>query len=119
MSEGKYSAVCRFCGQVITSDIMFDSEAEALDWGTQHCDCSKANASRNVESAQKSAREMLTEFKDKQLDIICHGIANVGFCFCDSATYKFDGVWTVKIKRAADGTIVVDLKKSQSERIEL
>lgn len=43
MSE-KYEAFCPYCGQMVVSDMVFLSEADAEQYAAMHCSCDEAQA---------------------------------------------------------------------------
>ena len=114
-----YIPVCKFCGQAHIPPADFESEAAAIEWATMYCMCDEGKTYRQVERSKKEAEEMLTEFDDKIKGCIGRGIADVGFHVLDKLTMCFDGTHTVKLTRKADGTVVMELKETTSEKIEL
>ena len=114
-----YIPVCKFCGQAHIPPVEFETEEAAVEWATMNCLCDEGETYRLVERSKKEAEDMLGEYDDKVKACIGRSIADVGFRVLDKVSMSFNGRHTVKLTRKTDGTVVMELKETTSEKIEL
>ena len=118
MSE-KYMAVCRFCGQVIVTDGLFDSAADAVEYASRHCSCPDAKVYSEIETAKENACAWLVELEDSQKKLVCEAIAAVGFENAESVSIKLDGVYTVKIKKNGHDKLQLSITDKKTSNFEI
>ncbi len=111
--------VCRFCGQIISTEQEFDCAIAAEEWASRNCSCDDSLKYQEVMDSVDNAREFLTELPDKQLTIVCNAVADVGFEVIDSVTIKLCKQKSISVKKNASGIVSVKIKSNKTEQIDL
>ena len=119
MTNTEINAVCRFCGQVLVTDEVFDTAEAACEWASRSCKCEDAVRYNEIENSKARARELLNELDDKQKDLVCWAIAAVGFGKVESVTVKINGIYTVKISINGSGRLVCKVTDKKTSQFEL
>lgn len=115
----KPMAVCRFCGQALATDLVFDDAAEAEEWASRNCDCPDAKLYSDIEASKDRARRWMSELEEKAMDIVCNMIAAIGFEVIDAVTIKLDSNLSVGLKKNGNGKITVKLNRKKTESFDL
>lgn len=118
MDNLEINPICRFCGQVVVTDESFETEAEACEWASRHCECSDAVRYDEIEISKENARKWLLEYDEKPLEIICNMIAAVGFDVIDGVTIKLDSK-SISLKKSGSGKIAVKINEKKTEQFDL
>ena len=77
MEEYKNLPICRFCGQLLSTDTVFDNEEQAVEYASRSCGCPDAKQYNEIETAKENACTWLVELEDSQKKLICEAIAQL------------------------------------------
>ena len=117
----KYMAVCRFCGQVIATDEIFEEESAAEEWASRRCNCGKAKRYASIENAKDKAVRIMSGLNARVevVNFVNNMIEGVGWGWLGKASAKISPEYTVHITETANGKIKLKVDKKTSSSTEL
>ena len=115
----KFTAVCKFCGQCVASTEDFETQEEAVEYGSLHCTCERSKRYAEVEAAKKKATRILEKFSVDVIAFVCKVIDGIGDDWLCRVTAKIDYHHTITISQTAKGRIKLQLEKKTSSSTEL
>ncbi len=131
-SMGEYTGACLHCGQIGTSDYMgFDSQEQADEWATSHCNCSAAQNAREeserIDRAKSHIKELFGPAAtdkgfppcDEQLVEILMRLAElVGHGWIGAVSIKLLPNGSAKLSRSSKGFVKVSRTQDRACSLE-